>query len=959
MTRMGTQRLIRDREIRVFVSSTFRDMQEDRDWLVKQIFPQLRKVCESRGVTWGEVDLRWGITDEEAAEGKVLPLCLAEIRRCRPYFIGLLGERYGWIPKPEEISEQLLEREEWLRDHRNHSVTELEIIHGVLHEELMHRRACFYFRDPGYLDRLPAGRNLADFESESPEAREKLERLKQRIRAAHAVDVCRLREDYQDPQQLGEWILEDFTRLIDEHYPAGEQPEDLDREAAGHEAFAHSRADVYIGRQEYFDRLDAHVAGNSPPLVILGESGSGKSALLANWFLEFRAKHPDDFALIHFIGSTADSADATQLMLRIMLELRRRFELPDDVPVIADQIREAFPKWLTNVAGTGRMVLVLDALNQIDDRDHALDLGWLPRVLPRNVRLIVSTLPGRSLDALRRRNWPELTVEPLTVPERRALIEKFLAQFARRLGSRRVERIAAAGQTENPLFLRAMLDELRQFGEHERLGEMIDHYLAAPDPKDLYQRILERWARDYGEDLVRRSLSLLWAARRGLTQRELLDLLGTGEGTLPQAAWTPFYLAAESALARRSGLLTFFHNYIRNAVQEAFLPGESDQQSAHRRLAEYFQRPLTWTERRLDELPWQLAAAGDCQPLHDVLTNQACFLGLQHRNEYELLGYWLRLKPHFDLATSYTAAFAGWEESECDDVQRRVLATALASFFMIAACHSAAEPLYRRALAIDEKAYGVGHPEVATDLNNLAQVLKATNRLAEAEPLMRRALAIHEHSYGADHPEVAAALNNLAGLLRDTNRLDEAEPLLRRALAILEQSLGARHPLVARESNNLAVFLEATNRWSEAELLLRRALTLDEHFLGTEHPDIGRDLLNLSVLLQNTNRLDEAEPPIRRALAIFEQSLGPEHPLVARALNNLATLLQATNRLAEAEPLIRRALEIDEQSFGSEHTLVAERLHNLAALLQATNRVADAEPLQRRAQAIFEQSLGS
>ena len=60
-----------DRQIRVFISSTFRDMQEERDYLVKYIFPQLRKLCESRDVVWGEVDLRWGVTDEQAAEGKV------------------------------------------------------------------------------------------------------------------------------------------------------------------------------------------------------------------------------------------------------------------------------------------------------------------------------------------------------------------------------------------------------------------------------------------------------------------------------------------------------------------------------------------------------------------------------------------------------------------------------------------------------------------------------------------------------------------------------------------------------------------------------------------------------------------------------------------------------------------------------------------------------------------------
>ena len=58
----------------------------------------------------------------------------------------------------------------------------------------------------------------------------------------------------------------------------------------------------------------------------------------------------------------------------------------------------------------------------------------------------------------------------------------------------------------------------------------------------------------------------------------------------------------------------------------------------------------------------------------------------------------------------------------------------------------------RRALAIDEASYGPDHPNVAIDLNNLASLLWATNRLGEAEPLMRRALAIDEASYGPDHP---------------------------------------------------------------------------------------------------------------------------------------------------------------------------------------------------------------
>jgi hypothetical protein len=126
----------KERQIRVFISSTFRDMQAERDYLVKFTFPQLRKLCESRGVTWGEVDLRWGVTDEQAAEGKVLPICLEEIKRCRPYFIGLLSERYGWIP--DALPADLLARAPWLKEHLHGktSVTELEILHGMLRNPL-------------------------------------------------------------------------------------------------------------------------------------------------------------------------------------------------------------------------------------------------------------------------------------------------------------------------------------------------------------------------------------------------------------------------------------------------------------------------------------------------------------------------------------------------------------------------------------------------------------------------------------------------------------------------------------------------------------------------------------------------------------------------------------------------------------------------------------------------------
>ena len=62
------------------------------------------------------------------------------------------------------------------------------------------------------------------------------------------------------------------------------------------------------------------------------------------------------------------------------------------------------------------------------------------------------------------------------------------------------------------------------------------------------------------------------------------------------------------------------------------------------------------------------------------------------------------------------------------------------------------------------------------DLNNLAQLLQDTNRLAEAEPLMRRALAIDEKSFGPDHPDVAIGLNNLASCFRPRTGFPKPSP---------------------------------------------------------------------------------------------------------------------------------------------------------------------------------------
>jgi tetratricopeptide (TPR) repeat protein len=113
-----------------------------------------------------------------------------------------------------------------------------------------------------------------------------------------------------------------------------------------------------------------------------------------------------------------------------------------------------------------------------------------------------------------------------------------------------------------------------------------------------------------------------------------------------------------------------------------------------------------------------------------------------------------------------------------------------------------------RALAIGEASYGPDHPEVATTVNNLGNVLQDLGDLAGARAAFERALTIGEASYGPDHPEVATTVNNLGGVLQDLGDLAGARAAFERALRIFTAHLGAAHPSTQTVQRNLEALMQ-------------------------------------------------------------------------------------------------------------------------------------------------------
>ncbi|NVO13561.1 MAG: CHAT domain-containing protein [Rhodoplanes sp.] len=260
--------------------------------------------------------------------------------------------------------------------------------------------------------------------------------------------------------------------------------------------------------------------------------------------------------------------------------------------------------------------------------------------------------------------------------------------------------------------------------------------------------------------------------------------------------------------------------------------------------------------------------------------------------------------------------------------------------------YAEAIPLAEAMLASLEK--GPPTKDLAGATNNLAQLYGAVGRDAEAEPLFKRAIAIMEKAVGLDSVEIAPELNNLAALYQRQQRYADAEPLFRRVLALSEKQLPSTHPDRGRALNNLATNFERQDRHSESEPLFRRALALYEKVAGPENPAVATVLNNLGQVVKAEGRYDEAAPLIRRSLAIREKVLGKTHPDVARSLNNLADLFQRKGRFADAEPLFKRSLAIRDATVGPDHPDTAAAVDNLASLYLAEGRIADALPLEER-----------
>jgi len=636
----------------LFISSTFRDMHAERDYLHNFVFPELAERLRSRRHHLEPIDLRWGVeivsVDEaRAKELLVLKVCLAEIERSRPFLIIILGDRYGWIP-PEERMKAAAEEAGFQTELGGKSITALEIEYGVLDSPEQRRRSFFYFREPLPYDQMPSevASLYSDQGSSSPEAREaheRLEGLKARIMREMPERVRRYNAPWDASKQrisgleeFGRQVLEDLWKELDDETSAfleAAPPSWQEQERQALEEFVEQRALDFIGRDEII--AEASALAGSPRgtsmawgFCITGEPGSGKSALFSQLY-RFLKANEKVLLLAHAAGISARSLSVDSLLRRWIGELCRF--LSTDRPVLEaqtpEEIQKTFAMFLSQASAHTRVVLLIDALNEFEPTPAARHMTWLPELWPENARFISTAIPGEhSLNLSRRNGITLMPLSPLGPAESENIIRAVCRRYHKTIHPDIIRALSAktrenaAPSVGNPLWLKMAIEELLLLDadDFSRLGDFTGsaeeqlHALLLdvsqklpPDVEALYSFVLQRTEDVFGNAWARAFVNLIAVSRKGLRESDLRLLL-------PQCsdeAWDDLRFASlrrgfRAHLVQRGemGQWDFFHAQMRNAVRNRNLSEKDSLQNIHRLITRHLENLTSEDPFRIREI---------------------------------------------------------------------------------------------------------------------------------------------------------------------------------------------------------------------------------------------------------------------------------------------------------------------------------------------------------------------
>ena len=254
-----------------------------------------------------------------------------------------------------------------------------------------------------------------------------------------------------------------------------------------------------------------------------------------------------------------------------------------------------------------------------------------------------------------------------------------------------------------------------------------------------------------------------------------------------------------------------------------------------------------------------------------------------------------------------------------------------------------------KSLELKKELLGDYHPEVAINLNNIAQIYSQFGKFEKALPFQEQAMVAYKKSFGDEHLDFATSVNNLALIYFEMGLYEKALPLNELAFKTYKKSLGEVHPDVAMSLNNQAQVYYKLGQYDMSLQFQKQALNIYIKSQGENHPNVAISIDNLSQLYQDIGQYERALPLSEQALEIRKIAFGDVHADVAISLNNLALLYFELGQNAKALSMNEQALLIRKKVLGENHPDVAISLNNLAQLYFELGQYEKALPFQEQA----------
>ena len=648
------------RDVYVFISSTFNDMHGERDYLIKRVFPALSEWCAARRLRLRDIDLRWGITEEDSMENRrTVEICLANIDRCRPFFLCFIGQRRGWVPGEQDIADGTFRDFPKLRERLGASVTEMEVIHALidpmrrqeLSDEDALTRAFFYLRDGAYLSDITSQALLNIYTNQNSDDPARDDRLLEEFRTRTIPGTGRPCRDYGcrwDPdgvtpelgavrgapegitrgsltdfdcggRPLAETVLEDMKAAITDRFGLredGDAETALTAELEQQSLFLHTAGESFIERAGDLDPFETYVRGaGRRPLILTAPAGMGKSSLLAHWILGAPYQ-----VYYRFIGRSDRAGTAAGLAYSLWEQLHADGKVKDGPPEDAASLLDGFTDMLAEAAEEHTLILVIDAVDQLPG--SVQDISFLPRQLPPGVKLILSVKegsPGADRYLAEAAVFGEIVrVKPMSgLSDRSALADAYLSNYLKKLGDSQMDALIRSRGAANPLYLKIVLSELRVFGAYDTLQAHIEQDFG-DTPVAAFDAMLRRIEGDAPvsgipmQVLAQNVFGWLAHARYGLEVRELSRLLGQAgvcsDAETAADAVNVLVRQLRGFLTERDLRVDFFYDSFREACLRRYT-ADRPSVSWHGELARFFaERPVD-DPHSLLERAYQLASS--------------------------------------------------------------------------------------------------------------------------------------------------------------------------------------------------------------------------------------------------------------------------------------------------------------------------------------------------------------